>query len=88
MNNYEKYLQSKLTQIKSKQEKDLEETDLIEILLFELSYGELFIIQRDFKNIDTSKIIKKIIYIESRRRGLTPEQAIKETEKQMTERNG
>lgn len=54
----------------------------------EISYGELFTVLKNFPDADVSLIIEKAIYIESRIRKYTPEDALIEMERQMKSRKG
>lgn len=90
MNEFEVFLQENLEFLKEKRRQEdkeiLPENELFKLILMEITYGELFIITRDFPNVDISKIIKKCIYVEARCKKYSPENALLETKKQMENR--
>lgn len=90
MNDFEVFLQDKINTLKKRREEEnkrsVSEKELIKLILMEITYGELFIILRDFPNVDINPILEKCIYIEVRSKGFLPEDALNETKKQMENR--
>lgn len=90
MNDFENYLQEKITALKARRERegkeDVSEDLLYQLILMEITSGELYIIQRDFPRADIDPIIEKCIYVEARRIYTSPEDALLETKRQMENR--
>lgn len=90
MNEFENYLQEKITGLKARREREgkeeVSEDLLYQLILMEITSGELYITQRDFPGADIDPVIEKCIYVESRRIYNSPEDALLETKRQMENR--
>ncbi|UFH36064.1 hypothetical protein [Flavobacterium acetivorans] len=91
MNDFEDFLQNKVATLKVRREREeneeLNEIELFRLVLMEISYGELFVVLKDFPNADINPIIEKSIYIEARIRQYSSDDALIEMKRQMENRS-
>lgn len=94
MNEFENYLQEKVRILRSRREEenqqDVSENVLYQLVLMEITYGELFVILKNFPDLGISEvnpIIERCLYVEARSKGLSAENALEETKKQMEDRS-